>query len=253
MVISQPQSEWLIIIQLNENWRQSWTSSNPHTIGTYLEGIDPIPLQLNPNDLLRDLRPPKLHEELLNLWPTAQSLIEPRAVYATMRVTAIENDCVQLGNHQFLSIVLADLLEVGQDTLVYVVTIGSKLEEEAKQRGLLQSFLLDKIGNYAVNQTCRYIKSNIANRLGSIISEFSPGTGTGELFAIEQQKPLFQILMPETSIRVRLSSSLMMIPRKSESGIFAATHEEYVSCEHCPRDCESRQAPYADVYLRRKR
>ena len=215
-----------------------------------MEIINPIPLHLDPVELLQDLRPPKLAEEMLALLPTAQLLIEPKAVYTKMRVTSIENDRIQLENgHALSSVVLGDLLERGQEILAYVVTVGSGLEEEAKQKNLLQSFLLDRIGNYAVYKACAYIKSHVASMLGNIVSEFSPGSGTGELFAIEQQEPLFRILNPKMSIGVSLSSSLMMIPRKSESDVFAATKEEYVSCEHCPRKCESRRAPYKGAYL----
>jgi hypothetical protein len=216
---------------------------------SYLEIINPIPLHLDPRELLQDLRPPKLGEEMLALLPTAQLLIEPKAVYTKMKVTSIENDRIQLENgHALSSVVLGDLLERDQEILAYVATIGPRLEEEAEQKSLLQSFLLDKVGNYAVNKACAYIKSHVASILGNIVSEFSPGSGTGELFAIEQQEPLFRILNPEASIEVRLSS-LMMIPRKSASGVFAATKEEYVSCEHCPRKCESRRALYKGAYL----
>jgi hypothetical protein len=215
-----------------------------------LEIINPIPLHLDPGELLQDLRSQKLGEEMLALLPTAQLLIEPKAVYTKMKVISIENDRIQLENgHALSSVVLADLLERGQEILAYVVTIGPKLEEEAKQKSLFQSFLLDKMGNYAVNKACAYLKSRVANVLGNVMSEFSPGSGTGELFSIEQQEPLFRILKPEASIGVRLSSSLMMIPRKSESGVFAATKEEYIPCEYCPRKCESRRAPYKGAYL----
>lgn len=214
-----------------------------------MEIINSIPLHLDPVELLQDLRPPKLAEEMLALLPTAQLLIEPKAVYTKMRVTSIENDRIQFENgHALSSVVLGDLLERDQEVLAYVVTIGSRLEQEAEQKSLLQSFLLDTIGNYAVNKACAYIKSNVASGLGNIVSEFSPGSGTGELFAIEQQQPLFRILNPEASIGVRLSS-FMMIPIKSESGVFAATKEEYVSCEHCPRKCQSRRAPYKGAYV----
>ena len=214
-----------------------------------MEVIDPIPLHLDPVELLQDLKPPKLAEEMLALLPMAQLLIEPKAVYTKMRVTSIENDRIQLENgHALSSVVLGDLLERDQEILAYVVTIGSRLEEEAEQKSLLQSFLLDTIANYAVNKACAYIKSHVASSLGNIVSEFSPGSGTGELFAIEQQEPLFRILNPQASIGVRLSS-LMMIPRKSESGVFAATKEEYISCEHCPRKCQSRRAPYIGAYI----
>ena len=223
-----------------------------------LEIIDPIPVELKASELAKNLKPPdKLGEQLVSLFETARPLIEPKAVYTTTRVVGFEDDLVHLENGDALKgIVLVDMLESGQEIIPYVVTIGPKLESEIKQeKNLLNSFLLDKIGNYALHKACAYLKSLAAERFGrgQSVSEFSPGTGTGELFGIEQQKPLFRLLDPATSIGVQLMPSLMMAPVKSESGILAATLFEYVACAHCSRrECESRSTAFIGAYQRIK-
>jgi hypothetical protein len=222
-------------------------------VGLFLEVLDRIPLDLDAVDLLRNLKVQMLGEEWPALLEKAQLLIEPKAVYSTTRVIDLENDQIYLENgHMLRSIILGDILERGQEIVPYVVTIGSKLETEASKRGLLQSFLLDKIGNYALHKACDYVKSRIEERFGGMVSEFSPGTGTGDLFGIEQQEALFRILDPAGSIGVHLTTSLIMVPQKSESGVFAATREEYVACEYCRRRCESRRAPFKRDYYRIK-
>jgi hypothetical protein len=221
--------------------------------------IDPVPLKLDPGELTGDLKPQKLGEELVTLFEKVRPLIEPKAVYTAMRVSRFENDLVYLENgHTLRGIVLADMLNSDQEVIPYVVTIGPKLENEISQeKNLLHSFLLDKIGNYALHKALAHLKSLAAEKFGTelrSVSEFSPGTGTGELFGIEQQKPLFQILDPATaSVGVHLSPSLMMVPRKSESGVLAATPQEYIACAHCPRQCESRSTPFVGKYQRTKR
>jgi hypothetical protein len=146
------------------------------------------------------------------------------------------------------------MLHLDQEVIPYVVTIGPKLENEISQeKNLLHSFLMDSIGNYAVRKACAYLKSFAVKRLGSgqgSVSGFSPGTGGGELFGIEEQKSLFRMLDPAVAlIGVCLTSSLMMIPQKSESGVFATTRQEYVACAYCPRArCDSRSAPYVGEY-----
>ena len=224
-----------------------------------MEVIDPVPLKLDATELAGNLKPQKLGEEIVTLFEKARPLIEAKAVYTRIHVSRFENDLVYLENgHALRGIVLADMLNNGQEIMPYVVTIGPKLENEISQENsLLHSYLLNKIGDYALHQALAYLRSLAAERLADgrgSVSEFSPGTGTGELFGIEQQKPLFQILDPATaSVGVHLSPSLMMVPRKSESGVLAATPQEYIACAHCPRQCESRSTPFVGKYQRTKR
>jgi hypothetical protein len=209
--------------------------------------------------MVGNLRPQKLSEELLALFERARPLIEPKAAYTTTHVIGFESDVVHLENgHALKGIVLEDMLDRGQEIIPYVVTTGPKLENEiGQEKNLLRSFLMDRIANYALHKAREYLRSLAAERLGNergSISEFSPGTGTGELFAIEQQKPLFRILDPApASIGVHLTPSLMMVPKKSESGVLAATRQEYNACAYCPRPrCENRSAPFISDYQRIK-
>ncbi len=195
----------------------------------------------------------------MTLFDRARPLIEPKAVYTTTHVIGFENDVVYLENgHALRGMVLGDMLDRGQEIIPYVVTIGLKLESEISQeKNLLRSFLMDRIANYALHKARAYLKSRAAERLESgrgPVSEFGPGTGTGELFGIEQQKPLFRILDPATaSIGVHLTPSLMMVPKKSGSGVLAATRQEYIACAHCPKPkCENRRTPFVGEYQRIK-
>ena len=220
--------------------------------------IDPVPLKLDGAELAENLEPRRLSEEAVKLLEKARPLIQPKAVYTSVRVSRFENDLVHLENGQALrGVVLADMLSAGQEIMPYVVTIGLKLENEiSRTKSLLHSYLLEKIGDYALHKALAYLKSLAAERLarGPVsVSEFSPGTGTGELFGIEQQMSLFQILDgAASSVRVHLTPSLMMIPRKSVSGVLAATLREYVACAYCPRQCESRSTLFVGEYQRTK-
>ena len=223
-----------------------------------LEVVDPVPLELKTAELAVNLKPQKLNEDFVSLFERARPLIEPKAAYTVIQVVGFDNDLVHLENgHALKGIVLGDMLDRGQEIMPYVVTIGPKLESEiSREKNLLHSFLLDRIGNHALHKACAYLKSLAAERFGSgrSVSEFSPGTGTGELFGIEQQKPLFRLLDAATaSIGVQLTPSLMMVPVKSESGVLAATRHEYVACAHCPKQqCESRSTVFIGEYKRIK-
>ena len=69
---------------------------------------------------------------------------------------------------------------------------------------------------------------------------------------IEEQRPLFEIIGDvEGTIGVRLSESLLMIPRKSVSGLFFSTDIRFQSCQLCPRKrCENRRARYDEGMAR---
>lgn len=226
-------------------------------VGFFLEVVDPVPVNLDAAELLRNLKAdiPRLSEELVTLLEKFRPLIEPKAVYACIRVIGLENDQVYLENgHTLRSVVLGDMLERAQEIVPYVITIGPKLENRASQESsLLRAWLLEKIADYALEKACAYVRSRTEERLRNGVSGFSPGSGTGELFGIEQQETLFRILDPATKIGVRLMPSYLMVPRKSESGVFAVTREEYVACEYCPRQCESRRAPFKGDYHHFKR
>jgi hypothetical protein len=191
-----------------------------------------------------------MNGELGPLMEEARSILEPKAVYSFVRVVDLNYDQVHLDNgHSLRSVVLGDILQVGQGIVPYVITIGPKLEERARERkNLLHAYLLEKIADHALEKAADYLRSHTGESLGPIVSTFSPGSGTGELFSIEQQEVIFSILEPAKSVGVRLSSSCMMLPRKSVSGVFAATQEDYVSCAYCPRKCESRRRPYKGNY-----
>jgi hypothetical protein len=63
---------------------------------------------------------------------------------------------------------------------------------------------------------------------------------------ISEQKPFFK-LFGETaaSVGVTLSSSFLMTPNKSVTGIQFSTDKLYENCQLCPReDCPGRRAPY---------
>jgi hypothetical protein len=69
---------------------------------------------------------------------------------------------------------------------------------------------------------------------------------------IDQQKPLFEILGPiPEKIQVRLTSSCLMLPTNSLSGIYFRDPEGFISCRLCSRKCPRRKAPFDPEQLAR--
>jgi hypothetical protein len=155
----------------------------------------------------------------------SQKWIEPKAVYTFLDITKIDADKIELVNEFNLkSIYLGDKFRVGQTIAPFVLTLGSKFDVELSKmmsKGLSLSWILDQIGNYAIRVSRIKLKELVEEYLGSGVSTFLPGTGKTELFGLDQQLVLFDILQPQKNIDVRLTPSYLMIPQKSISGIFS--------------------------------
>jgi hypothetical protein len=128
----------------------------------------------------------------------------------------------------------------------YIVTIGSKLEDEAAKHGMLERLFLESAADIAIDSARLHVEQYLAKRyeLGNV-SHMGPGQLD---WPIQQQKELFSFFKdPETTVGVRLTESLMMIPRKSVSGIIFPKEARFTACQLCPREnCTSRQAPYSE-------
>ena len=226
--------------------------------GSPTKVIDSVPVKLDVEEFLKTKEVDRLRGRLENMEIAAliercSRLIAPKAVYRPVGVMSIENDEIRLkSGHTLKSIVLADTLECGQTIVPRVVTIGPRLEKEASKEGrssVLQGWILERMGDYALGKAVAHVRSLAEKSLGKAVSSFSPGSGTGRLFSIEQQDILFEILDPQRNIGVRLTESYLMVPRKSSSGVFAATRQEYVACQYCPRKCEFRGKPFSGEYV----
>jgi hypothetical protein len=218
-----------------------------------MEIIDPIPFELDIDDLLETLGNRRIREkDVLPLIDECRQLIEPKAVYKFVQVTQINNSDIQVDNRYHIqSIILGDSLVNDQEIVPYVVTIGSQLEANASKESksnILKAFIMEQIADYSLVKARLHIRSLFTEKLGNNIFNFSPGTGTGKLFDINQQEVLFKIIDP-AKIGVRLTPTYLMLPKKSISGFFAATSNEYEACEYCPRKCEHRRKAYSGEYI----
>lgn len=149
----------------------------------------------------------------------------------------------------FKSEVIARLLEKADKFAVFVLTIGSYLEDAAAQLAqdglVLQSAVLDAIGSDAAERLADSVESQIsevAHNQGLTISRrFSPGYCDWD---VNQQKMVFQAMRGDFA-GVSLTDGCLMIPRKSISGIIGIGPievEKYNPCNTCDKhDCVGRR------------
>ena len=174
----------------------------------------------------------------------ANQLIVPSYSYVIRDIELVYGSgAVIEGWITFGSEVVAQLLEKCDKVAVFVLTIGSHLEEMVGQlsdKGLiLQATVLDAVGSVAVEKLAEFVWDRIgalASYRGQYISRrFSPGYCD---WHVEQQKMLFQLMDGDTA-GVQLTEGCLMLPRKSISGIVGiGCHdvEAYNPCKTCDKD-----------------
>ncbi len=214
-----------------------------------MEIIERIPFKLDPADIARRLRlnPARAGfsslEELIELAGTLAGL---RAVYNVSYVGAKDGDAVEVAGVVFRSLVLRHNLDRAQKIFPYIMTVGPELERAAASSGdLLKQYYLEEMANIILETGASWLAEKLKDRWGFPgLSNMSPGSL--EDWPITEQPKLFSLFGDtERVIGVKLTESLLMVPRKSISGIFFPSEEGFISCRLCPREvCPSRQAAY---------
>ena len=149
-------------------------------------------------------------------------LLEPAVAYETYPITGVGHQQISLEGDIILhGSILPSVLAEAKELAVAVCTIGSRLEQQVtdyfSSGESLRGLLLDGIGSAAVGslgfELCQLMARQASLRGYQAGSPVSPG---GHRFPITEQWRLFE-LVPAEKIGVSLSSSGLMIPRKSTS------------------------------------
>jgi hypothetical protein len=210
--------------------------------------LDGFPIEFSLQKTLESLRIDERRSQALgaeNVFKTATSLVHPRATYAVAYIRKHNVDRTGIEETEFTSRVLAKNLEHIERVFPYVLTIGDSLENRARSsESVTAKLVLEAVGDLALESALEYVQRHIAAQHGL---ETMSHMGPGQLdWPITQQRELFSILANvKDAIGVTLTGSLMMVPRKSISGIIFPTEETFISCQLCQRSkCPSRKAPF---------
>ena len=172
--------------------------------------------------------------------------------YTFKDIEWIDGNRISIGDSIVLrSKVIAGLLERCEIIAVFALTIGNHLEEmvaHLADNGLvLQATVLDAVGSGATEKLANHIEDKIKRmaNAGNLMTSrrFSPGYCD---WNVNQQKKIFRALNGDTA-GVRLTDSLLMMPRKSISGIIGIglpnkDIENYNPCPTCnKKECPGRR------------
>ena len=214
--------------------------------------IRDIPLSLKTREVLRregfreysKVRPEikSLIFELLASVKQAH-LLEPVMAYEIYSITEMSHRQLSLkGNAVVHGPLLSSLLPEAKELAAVVCTIGPRLEKQVTDytnRGEpLRGLLLDGIGSAAVDsltqEVCKFIMGEASSRGYQASSPISPGM-LG--LPITEQWQLLK-MVPAREIGVSLTSSAIMVPRKSASMVIGigpqmTTWTRAEVCAHC--------------------
>ena len=200
-----------------------------------------------------DCSPPTRMMSLLNEYiENAPNLLAPSYSYIIRNVESVKGSRVVIEDSiVFQSKVIARLLKQCEKVAVFLVTIGSYLEEmvaRLAEDGLMsQAAVLDAIGSGAAERMADFVQERvgeIAHAQELCISQrFSPGYCDWD---VSEQKKVFQAMNGDFG-EIRLTDGCLMLPRKSISGIIGigpcnGNIENFNPCKTCKkRDCPGRR------------
>jgi len=213
--------------------------------------IRDIPLSLKPSEVLRrqglgrgaKVRPEirlLIRELLASL--NKSRLLEPAVAYEYYRVRSMDGSRISLeGDKALHGPLLPAIFPKAKELAVILVTIGPKLEKQvtdySKKGAALQGMTLDGIGSAAVDklvaESLRLIATEVSSRGYEISSPVNPGMPG---FPLTEQWNLLG-LVKAGEIEVTLTSSGMMVPRKSTSMVMGVGPQmtRWTQAEVCAR------------------
>ena len=179
-------------------------------------------------------------------------LIEPSYSYLIKDIERVEGSRSFIkGPVVFESEAIARLLERCEKIAVFILTIGSRLEETvvklADNNLIVEAYVLDAIGSSVAENLADLLQEKIRDEAHSnglcISRRFSPGYCDWD---ISQQEIVFPALNGDSS-GVFLSDEFMMTPQKSISGIIGIGQcnsgmDSFNPCKTCnKRNCPGRR------------
>ena len=230
--------------------------------------LDDVPLRVDRDEVLRfqgykkDVDVPDatvlaLFEEALGL---GESLIEPRVVYRTVKVTGQGPDLIEAGGQSLHIPEIARRWGALEEIGAGICTVGESIEWRVRDlwdaRELPLAVMLDSVGSAAAESLAEYANDLLCQAAipagVKVTNRISPGYAGWDT---AEQSALFALCAGEP-IGVTLNASCVMTPAKSISflvGVGPAVRVDhyFTQCRRCwMRECAYRRAP-ALVTVRR--
>ena len=170
----------------------------------------------------------------------------PRALYSVAFIDSRDEESVTVDGVVFKSRVLSRNLALLHRVFPYIASCGPEMDAAVDAGGdYLVQFWIDAVKTEALTVARDFLVDHLSRTLGTgNLSTMNPGSGDVDVWPIEEQRPLFAYFGDtEANVGVRLTSSCLMVPNKSVSGILFPREVTFVTCSLCHREnCPGRRA-----------
>ena len=181
--------------------------------------------------------PQKVQAAIRNTAETVAAMTEklfaPEAWYRRVAIERCNDGLLVLeGGTRFQSAAFSQFLGDCHEVIVFVLTVGAKLDTVAQnlaEKGqTLEALFLETAGwlgvEGATKSLTEHLRALLRKQGCGLTRRFGPGytyesRPDGSEWALEEQKPLFA-LFNEAPLQVRLLDSCAMIPKMSRSGLY---------------------------------
>lgn len=184
--------------------------------------------------------------EILELAAEAELIARPKVIYKSSLVEEKGDNFVVIDGIKFNSRILRINLEETSKVFPFIVTCGTELEVWSKQfDDYFVSYCVDTIKEMVLKHARQEFEALLDQEFGiGHASNMYPGSLPD--WPITEQKPLFDLLGDvEELIGVQLTSSYLLLPIKTVSGIRFPKESSFESCQLCPQEnCPNRKALY---------
>lgn len=185
-------------------------------------------------------------KRLKELIGQAEELACPKSVYRPEFIEKRGPDFLEFKGYKLKSKILQSKTQETNRVFAFVASCGNELYDWVyKKTDYVDQYYGQTILEKTLRETILSLQYEIQERFNiSQLSQLQPGSL--EDWPIQEQGTIFNLLENGSKqIGVSLTSSLLMIPPQSLSGLFFHTQEPFVSCQLCPiKDCPDRQALY---------
>ena len=172
----------------------------------------------------------------------------PKALYKVCFIDEKTDDSVIVEGVKFISIALRQNLDSVERVFPYIATCGTEMDELEIEKGdILKKMMISYIKESFLQTSIQYLMNHVQKQLRiSKLASMNPGSGDATVWPIEQQKDVFSILGDvERLIGVKLTTSSVLQPDMSLSGILFPTETDFETCQLCHREkCPNRRAPF---------
>jgi hypothetical protein len=176
----------------------------------------------------------------------AEEVGQPKAIYQVSSIEMIDDHQVRIDDISFTSRILRVNMDGLHRVFPYIATCGMELHHWSEQfDDRLLQFWADMIKAMALTAATNALHQDLQTHyMPGPTATMNPGSLSD--WPLREQQPFFKLFNGAVdSIGVVLSSSCLMTPNKSVTGIQFSTERLYENCQLCPRDdCPGRRAPY---------